>query len=65
MTRRAADERSRVILWTVVIGDHQLARREEHEALAAFGEAYRVYMSEAPAFFPRLRATGERPSDTA
>lgn len=43
----------------------RLARREEHEALAAFDEAYRVYMSEVPAFFPRLRATGDRPGDAA
>jgi len=31
-----------------------LARREEFEALAAFGEAYRSYMARTPAFFPRL-----------
>ena len=37
----------------------RLARREEREALAAFGERYRRYMTEVPAFVPRLgrRAT--------
>jgi len=33
----------------------QLARREEREALAAFGEAYARYAARVPAFFPRLR----------
>jgi protein-S-isoprenylcysteine O-methyltransferase Ste14 len=32
----------------------QLARREEHDALAQFGDAYGRYMEIAPAFFPRL-----------
>ena len=32
----------------------RLARREEREALAEFGEAYRDYMARVPAFFPRL-----------
>ncbi len=32
----------------------RLARREEREALAQFGEAYRQYMDEVPGFFPRL-----------
>jgi protein-S-isoprenylcysteine O-methyltransferase Ste14 len=32
----------------------RLARREEAEALAAFGDEYRRYMEDAPAFFPRL-----------
>jgi protein-S-isoprenylcysteine O-methyltransferase Ste14 len=31
----------------------RLARREEREALAEFGEAYRTYMHEVPAFVPR------------
>jgi protein-S-isoprenylcysteine O-methyltransferase Ste14 len=32
----------------------RLARTEEREALAAFGDAYRRYMAEVPEFFPRL-----------
>ena len=32
----------------------RLARREEAGLLARFGEAYRAYMSEVPAFVPRL-----------
>jgi len=31
-----------------------LARTEEREALASFGEAYRKYMRETPAFIPRV-----------
>jgi len=38
----------------------KLARAEEREALAAFGDAYRGYMAKVPAFFPRLsRLLGE------
>ena len=32
----------------------RLARREEREVLAEFGETYRVYMRTTPAFLPRL-----------
>jgi len=32
----------------------RLARAEEREALAQFGEAYRLYAANTPAFFPRL-----------
>lgn len=35
----------------------KLARREEAEALTAFGDEYRRYMSRVPAFFPRFRRT--------
>jgi protein-S-isoprenylcysteine O-methyltransferase Ste14 len=38
----------------------QLARHEEREVLAEFGEKYRPYMLSTPAFFPRLRATRRR-----
>ena len=31
-----------------------LARREEQDALARFGEPYRRYQTETPAFFPRI-----------
>jgi protein-S-isoprenylcysteine O-methyltransferase Ste14 len=34
----------------------RLARREEREALAEFGEAYARYAANTPAFFPRLQA---------
>ena len=33
-----------------------LAKREEKEMFAQFGDAYRRYMRAVPAFFPRLRA---------
>ncbi len=39
----------------------RLARREEREALAEFGEAYARYMAAVPAFVPRLRL-GDRPA---
>ena len=32
----------------------KLARGEEREALASFGDDYRKYMNEVPPFFPRL-----------
>ena len=32
----------------------RLAQREELEAIATFGDAYRRYMAQVPAFFPRL-----------
>ncbi len=34
----------------------RLARREEREAIAEFGDAYRAYMREVPAFIPRRGA---------
>lgn len=38
-----------------------LARREERDALAQFGDAYRAYMARTPAFIPRIGGAG-RPS---
>jgi methanethiol S-methyltransferase len=39
----------------------RLARREEREALAAFGKAYARYAANTPAFFPRIgRAVSKR-----
>jgi len=32
----------------------KLARNEEQEAIAEFGDAYRTYMTQVPAFLPRL-----------
>ena len=41
----------------------KLARTEEREALATFGDAYRQYMAEVPGFIPRLdRLFGQEPS---
>jgi protein-S-isoprenylcysteine O-methyltransferase Ste14 len=40
----------------------RLARREEHEALAEFGEVYARYRAQTPAFFPRLRAARSAPA---
>ena len=38
-----------------------LARREERDALAEFGEPYRRYMTRTPGFIPRLKAAGTAP----
>lgn len=38
----------------------RLARREEREVLAEFGEAYARYMANTPAFFPRLSGNTKR-----
>lgn len=41
----------------------RLARNEEHDALATFGDAYRRYMDDVPAFIPRLsRILGQSPT---
>ncbi len=41
----------------------RLARSEEREGLAAFGDSYRAYMRRVPAFFPRWATlrVGRRP----
>jgi protein-S-isoprenylcysteine O-methyltransferase Ste14 len=39
----------------------KLARREEREVLADFGDQYRNYMAVTPAFFPRLSAKSLQP----
>ena len=39
-----------VLLWMYV----RLARTEEREAIAAFGDAYRQYAARVPAFFPHV-----------
>lgn len=48
----------------------RLARSEEREALAAYGDAYRSYMRQVPAFVPGWRTalgavTGDRPAGPA
>jgi protein-S-isoprenylcysteine O-methyltransferase Ste14 len=46
-----------VTTWPVLIAVYyRLARREESEAEARFGEAYREYKSRVPMFVPRLWA---------
>jgi protein-S-isoprenylcysteine O-methyltransferase Ste14 len=43
--------------WPVLIAVYyRLARREEREAEAGFGDAYRAYKARTPMFVPRLRA---------
>ena len=44
-----------VLVWMYV----RLARQEEQEAIATFGEAYRVYARQVPAFVPRLGGARE------
>ena len=39
----------------------RLARREEKDALAAFGDQYRRYMQAIPGFFPKLRRRSVTP----
>jgi len=42
-------------LWPVLMAAYfWLARREEREIEARFGEAYRTYAGRTPRFFPRL-----------
>ena len=40
----------------------QLARSEEQDAIAEFGDEYRRYMIRVPAFFPRLQRRRELPA---
>jgi protein-S-isoprenylcysteine O-methyltransferase Ste14 len=39
-----------VLVWMYA----RLAKREEQEAVVEFGDAYRRYAAQTPAFFPRL-----------
>jgi len=43
----------------------RLSVREERDALAEFGEAYRTYMREVPAFLPRFSGQGANPRPPA
>jgi len=43
----------------------RLARGEEREALASFGDAYRSYMKETPAFIPRVDRVFGRSASSA
>ena len=49
-----------VLVWMYV----RLARSEEQDAIAEFGEAYRQYAQSVPAFLPRLSRLLGRPSAT-
>ncbi len=40
----------------------RLARREEQDSITAFGDAYRQYMQQVPAFLPRLSGKADRAS---
>jgi methanethiol S-methyltransferase len=50
-----------VLVWMYV----RLARQEEQEAIATFGEAYRDYARRVPGFIPRLgaRMPAAQPTD--
>jgi methanethiol S-methyltransferase len=41
-----------------------LAKREEHESIVQLGDAYRQYMQQVPAFFPRLSGNDKTLSAT-
>lgn len=41
----------------------RLSKREERQALAEFGDAYRVYAAHTPAFIPRIAKPAPPPSD--
>jgi len=46
--------------WPVLLAVYyRLARREEREAEARYGEAYRAYRARVPMFVPRLRSAAE------
>ena len=49
-----------ILVWMYV----RLARQEEHEALAAFGEAYARYAARTPAWFPSLVRSNPSSSST-
>jgi hypothetical protein len=49
-----------LVMFPVLVGMYvHLARTEERAALAKFGDEYRAYMAERPAFLPRLRPREE------
>ena len=51
-----------IILFPLLTGMYvRLADREERDAIAAFGDSYRRYMKDVPAFVPRLRRHAARP----
>lgn len=51
-----------LIMFPILVAMYvRLARQEEREVLAGFGEEYRRYATATPAFFPRLRRTASLP----
>jgi len=51
-----------LVMFPVLVAMYvRLARSEEREALATFGEAYARYMAETPGFVPRLGHAGSKP----
>jgi protein-S-isoprenylcysteine O-methyltransferase Ste14 len=54
-----------VLFPIMVIAYMRLAKSEERESLARFGEAYRAYMARTPAFIPGRRRAGVLPPTTA
>jgi methanethiol S-methyltransferase len=46
-----------VLVWMYV----RLARAEERDAIASFGDAYRQYIARVPAFVPRLSRPADAP----
>ena len=54
-----------LILFPILVAMYaRLARREEQDALAEFGDAYDAYASNTPAFFPRLSLISAEPSSS-
>ncbi len=52
-----------VVMFPIMVSVYAvLARREEHDCLAQFGDTYRDYMKRTPAFIPQFSATGPQSS---
>jgi methanethiol S-methyltransferase len=50
-----------LLMFPILVGMYvRLAKREERDALAEFGEAYRLYAARTPAFVPRLGTARSR-----
>ena len=51
-----------VVMFPLLVAVYaRLARREEQDALAAFGDAYRDYRARTPAFWPQWREAADGP----
>jgi protein-S-isoprenylcysteine O-methyltransferase Ste14 len=54
-----------LIMFPILVAMYvHLAHREERDSIAAFGDAYRQYMGQVPAFVPRLKGRSEAPEVT-
>ncbi|MBI4985970.1 MAG: isoprenylcysteine carboxylmethyltransferase family protein [Rhodocyclales bacterium] len=50
-----------VVMFPILVAVYaRLAKREEQDALAEFGDAYRDYRSRTPAFLPRFYGAGDK-----